>query len=301
MPLQRSTEHKIGIVGTINRDTIYQPDGGQVESWGGLLYSLKFLCKSGDARIVPVVNIGRDSYRSIMEILGRFQNIDLAQIKKVTDKNNHCFLHYHSQSHKCEILKGGVPPLTFVRMKPLLDCNLVLINFISGPDIKLVALETFRRHFRGMIYMDIHSLTLGRKKVKDGYRRFLRRPRQWKRYVSCADILQVNECEFELLSGKNFSRRTATAFVEDQLKGLKCLAITRGAEGCIIVYRKGEKLLCRNIPPVKVSRVHDTTGCGDIFGSGFVTEFLRSGSFIKAAEKGNRLAAARCREKKEMF
>ena len=301
MPPHRSIKNKIGVVGTINRDTIHQPDGGKVESWGGLLYNLTILCTMGQARIIPVVNIGRDSHKPVMEILSRFPNIDLEQLKKVPARNNHCFLHYHNQSHKCEILKGGVPPLTYARLKPLLNCKLVLINFISGPDVRLAALEKFRAYYNGIIYMDIHSLTLGRKKAPGGYWRHLRRPRYWQRYAACADILQVNETEFELLSGEKLSLSEAADFMAGQLMRLKCLVVTRGAEGSLVVYRSGEKLVGRLLPPIRVARVFDTTGCGDIFGAGFVSEFLNSGSYLKAARFGNRLAADRCRKKGKMF
>jgi hypothetical protein len=301
MPRKIYTKPDIGVVGTINRDTIYQPDGGKVESWGGLLYNLKYLCESREAQIIPVVNIGHDSFKPIMNILKRFPNLNPAHIKKVPAPNNHCFLHYHNQSHKCEILKGGVPRLTFGRIKPLLPCSLVLVNFISGPDVELAALERFRARYPGLIYIDIHSLTLGRRKVPGGYRRHPRRPRYWKRYAACADIFQINEAEFELLSGWAYSKDTALAFMDYFLPGLRCLVITRGAEGCALIYRRAGRLYYRRIAPVKVNRVYDTTGCGDIFGSGFVIEYLKSGSFIKAAQNGNCLAAARCRWKKKVF
>lgn len=301
MPPAKFTENKIGAIGTINRDTIYQPGGGQVESWGGLLYNLKYLCEGGVGTIIPAVNIGRDSFKPIIKILGQFNNIDLSQIQKVPEKNNHCFLHYHNQSHKCEILKGGVPSLTYFRIKPLLDCDLVLVNFISGPDVRLSALEKFRENYDGIIYMDIHSLTLGRRKVPGGYRRHLRRPRYWQRYAACADILQINEGEFELLSGQEFTLETGIDFVGDNLNSLRCLTVTRGASGCSLIFREDGFLLGRNVPARKVGKVYDTTGCGDVFGAGFIREYLKSKDFIKAARSGNRLAAERCGRKRKMF
>ncbi len=295
------TDTKVGVVGTINRDTIYHPDGRTVESWGGLLYSLKYLCESGASQVVPVVNVGADAYQEVSAILNRFDRIDAKYLRRLAQKNNHCFLHYANQSHKCEILKGGVPPLTYERLKPLADCDLVLVNFISGPDVRLSALEKFRENFCGVIYMDIHSLTLGRRRVRGGYRRHLRRPRYWRRYVACADILQVNKVEFELLSGRPFSPAEATAFFREELLFAKCLVITLGEEGCQIVYQRSGKTVGRHVEGIKVARVLDTTGCGDIFAAGFISEYLVTKNFIEAARRGNRLAAARIRLQGPIF
>ena len=302
MPRNRSTGSKIGVIGTINRDTIYRHDGSAVESWGGLLYSIKYLCDETAGEIVPVVKIGKDACDPIMSILSRFPRIDLTHIHRVPEKNNHCFLHYHDQSHKCEFLKGGVPPLIFSRLRPLRECDLVIVNFISGSDVTLAALEKFRSSYEGLIYMDIHSHTLGRRKVEGGHRRHLRRPLHWRRYVACADILQVNAVEFELLSGLKVSRQAAGGFFDCEVRHLTCLIVTLGADGCLVTYRSRRNLIVTcHIPALKIGRVYDTTGCGDIFGAGFVAEYLKTGSPIKAARHGTRLAGARCRKRGRIF
>lgn len=289
-------------MGTINRDTIYRHDGTAVESWGGLLYSIKYLCDEAAGMIIPAVNLGRDAYEPVTAMLRRFPRIDLSLVRKVPEKNNHCFLHYHDQSHKCEILKGGVPPLTYSRLRPLGECDLVVVNFISGSDVTLSALEKFRAGFAGLIYMDIHSHTLGRRRVEGGHRRHLRRPPHWRRYIACADILQVNAVEFELLSGTRISRAAAGDFFANETQHLRCLIVTLGMDGSLVTYRgKRNAVITRRIPADKIKRVYDTTGCGDIFGAGFVAEYLRTNNPVEAARHGNLLAAARCRRKGRIF
>ncbi len=303
MPRRVSSKRKIAVAGTINRDTIHLHHGKTVETWGGLLYSIKYLCDQAGpaaAQVSPIVNLGRDAFDPVMKILRGFRYIDVSHVKRVPEKNNHCFLHYHDQSHKCEILKGGVPPLTYGRLTPALDSDLLLVNFISGSDIKLDALEKFRARFHGLIYLDIHSHTLGRRRVKGGYRRHLRRPPHWKRYAACSDILQMNGIEFELLSGKDLSRKNVIDFFAHEVNHLKCLAITLGDKGCLIVYRKNAIVL-RRVSAVEVQRVHDTTGCGDIFGAGFAMEYLRSRDPLKAARNGVLLAGQRCRRRGGIF
>ena len=300
MPRPKSSRNKIGVIGSINRDTIYRADGSTIESWGGILYNLHFLNQSGVGDIYPVANLGSDGYKSIMAILGHIKNIKTDYINQVTEPNNHCFLHYHDQSHKCEILKGGVPVLTFKRIEPLLACDAVIVNFISGRDVGLKALERFRAEYKGTIYMDIHSLTLGRRRVEGGYKRFLRRPPFWRRFAACADIVQINEAEFELLSGKPFVENTVKEFYRDLLPRCQCLIITQGRQGAAVISGKRSAKLY-TVPPIAVKKVYDTTGCGDAFAAGFIADFMVSKDYFCAAESANRAAASRCRVKGKMF
>ena len=141
--------------------------------------------------------------------------------------------------------------------------------------------------------MDFHSRTLGRH--SDG-RRYLRRPRDWKEYLACADIVQMNEIEFELLSGKKATRKTTCEFLLEHMKKSHCLVVTRGAEGCMVVRRRGKSAATSLIQSFRVETVVDTTGCGDIFSAGFVADYLISHNPISAAGYGNLLAGARCRQ-----
>lgn len=302
MPSGIPPEFKVGIIGTINRDTVHRQNGSRIDSYGGLLYNLKYLCADNSIIVRPVVNIGYDRYRPITKVLKKLDNIDLSHILKVMSKNNHCHMRYTSQSHRCEFLAGGVPPLTYRRVKPLLDCHLILVNFITGNDITLNALEKLRRQFKGIVYIDIHSLTLGKRKVEGGFHRHLRKPRYWKRYALCADILQLNQTEFELIAEASFSPEGARAFFKHELEMVSCLNITLGEKGSYLVYRKNkDRIIGRKILPYKMVKVYDTTGCGDVFSAGFICEYLKSESYVKAAAEGNRLAAARCKLKTPVF
>ena len=100
MPRNSSTKSRIGVAGTINRDTIYLQNGRTVESWGGLLYSIKYLCDQADSaadKIVPVVNLGADACKPVLNILGNFAPVDLSHIKRTEERNNH---HLRWQKHR---------------------------------------------------------------------------------------------------------------------------------------------------------------------------------------------------------
>ena len=154
MPPEKSSgkNSTVGVIGTINRDTIYHPDGRRIDSWGGLLYSLKYLNDHSGAKILPAINVGSDCFDDISAIVGRMANIDSSHVRKVDAKNNHCHLFYANETHKCEHLEGSVPPLTYTRVKSLSECDMILVNFISGNDISLSALERLRCDHSGKIY-----------------------------------------------------------------------------------------------------------------------------------------------------
>ena len=95
-----------------------------------------------------------------------------------------------------------------------------------------------------------------------------------------ADILKVNDEEMSRLG-----------FVPDELlprfPRLKIIVETRGALGCRIVSRKGERF---ESPAFIEEPVVDTVGAGDSFSAAFLASVLRGESLQLAAEAGNRLA-----------
>ena len=170
---------------------------------------------------------------------------------------------------------------------------MTIVNFISGRDVSLRSLEKFRRYYHGRIYMDIHSLTLGKRKSG---KRYFRKPANWKRYCACADYLQMNKEEFELLSGKATTADSMRTLFKEFEKGiLKALHITMGAHGSFLVYRLKSKITVKLIKPPEISRLRDTTGCGDVFGAGFMAAIMKEHSIYSGTRLANRAAAQNCR------
>ncbi|MBD3383125.1 MAG: hypothetical protein GF404_13150 [candidate division Zixibacteria bacterium] len=274
----------IAVIGTINRDTIIHVDGKKTESYGGALYNITALSQllEDNAIIKPCINLGHDVYPLIAGNLARMGNIDISTLNKVRRKNNHCKLRYHDLEKKSEVLSGGVPSIRFSDLRKGLDADITMINFVSGRDISLRSLEKLRLDYRGKIYIDIHSLTLGKK--PDGSR-FLRRPRNWKRYAACADFLQMNSLEFELLSSNSVEKDSVKAFYKlFSPSSLKALLVTLGEHGAYFVSQFGRGVRCQQVLPPKVGKVLDTTGCGDVFGAGFCSAWITGASAMRSAE-----------------
>ncbi len=286
--------HKIAAIGTINRDTIHSHKGSVHESFGGLLYTIIPLAQmlGTDYEILPVLKLGEDCVKDVIPTLEEYPAIKHDHIKIVPQKNNHCHLFYTDHDKKNEILEGGVPGLAFRDIRPALACAMTIINFISGKDLSLRTLEKFRIEYTGRIYIDIHSLTLGMRKSGE---RYLRRPANWKKYCACADYLQVNSEEFELLSGKVISKNALKQFFEAVDKGyLRALHITLGKQGSYLVYKPESNILVRTIKSLVIRNPRDTTGCGDVFGAAFAAAIMKGLPDYKATRIANLRAGENC-------
>ncbi len=285
---------RIAVAGTINRDTILLLDGTRKESYGGLLYSiltLALLAEKGSS-IHPVVNLGRDVEGAVKNVLSRYPQVCLNGLHPVEEKNNHAILTYHSQDEREEILKGGVPPLTFEHLVPFLDADALLVNFISGCDLSLKTLKRVRKNSAAAIYMDIHSLSLG---IDHGGRRFLRPLPDWTEWMAQADVVQVNRGEARLLCGsQDLAEGELIAFGKAVTKaGPSVLLITLGAQGSVMFTALEGNIHLERYSPQPASEVRDTTGCGDVFLAAFMLEHSRSGDPRKASEYANLVAGAK--------
>lgn len=285
---------RVGVIGTINRDTVELPDGTIRQGWGGILYNLRTLSKliGGNHEIIPVCNVGDDSYGTIASILKRLPGVRFDCIKRVSVKNNHCFLTYTDPENKRETLRGGVPPLRFDDVAPLLDSDIILVNYISGRDIHLKSLQKFRRLFGGKIYIDIHSLTLGKR--KSGLR-FTRVPLSWPKVTDCGDFIQMNQYELKLLAGnppesdiyKTFERLISNQEKKDQDFSQKIFIITAGIKGCYLFSKNGPRWNREHVPPLRKITKIDTTGCGDCFSGGFIFGLVQKQNLKNCCRQGN--------------
>ena len=292
MANQNGRSRKIAVIGTINRDTVTRADGSRFEGYGGILYNLYALSELSPSgySVCPITNIGRDWSRQILGRLAQLARLESQGVNIVAKPNNHCILRYWDAADKTEVLKGWVGGVSRRQLQTVVDAELILINFISGADISGRNLRWLRDHYDGEIYMDFHSRTLGRR--ADGSR-FLRRPDDWNEYLACADIAQMNELEFELLSGRTADEISCTDFLKRQLGRTRCLIITRGSQGCFVVQRIGRAARYTAISAPRVAKVVDTTGCGDIFSAGFIANYLMTGNEVAAARYATKLASWR--------
>jgi sugar/nucleoside kinase (ribokinase family) len=287
---------KVTVIGTINRDTIVFPSGRKTESFGGILYNVSALSGLGEKglEIYPVCNVGYDVHHQVKEILGGYDNVKLDGVRKVRRKNNHARLQIDQEGERWEVLRNRVPVLDFPQVEPLLDSDAILVNFISGFDINLSTLKRIRRSTAALIFMDVHSLTLGIR--KDG-RRFFRSPRDWREYSKQADLVQTNMAELSVLAGRTLQ---SVGEIRDSAKyvlslGPSALLVTMGREGAVMVYRHGKTCRLRKASGIRVRGFEDATGAGDAFSAGFLACYLRTKNLTRSLDFANRVAAQTCK------
>jgi hypothetical protein len=308
-------KRRLGVIGSFVWDVIHGRDTRDVpiEEWGGIAYALGALDAAlpDDWEIVPLMRVGDDLVAQAREFIRPLRRMapDAALIA-VPYANNRVELRYVSAERRSEILTGGVPPWTWLGLKPLLGgLDALYVNLISGFELELETAQLMRQHFRGPIYCDLHSLLLA---VQPGG---LRTPRPLPNaadWCRCFDLLQVNEDELAMMAPDPMAL-AATALGA----GVRCLCVTLGSRG--VVYfaapsferlQLGERLAdaaavdtigavggavrTALVPaaPLRFPGPGDPTGCGDVWGATYFSRLL-AGDMFTDAIRAAAVAAAR--------
>ena len=299
---------RLGVIGSFVWDIIHGRDPRElpVEEWGGITYALGALDAAlpDDWEIVPIMKVGSDLARQSREFLHGLGKIARdGEPIEVPQQNNRVNLYYMSAERRCEKLTGGVPPWSWLGLKPLLkDLDALHINLISGFELDLEVAQHIRAHFSGPIYCDMHSLLLAVQ--PDGMRTLQPLPNaaSWFR---CFDIVQVNEDEMSMMA----SDPLALAAIA-MASGVSVLNVTLGQKGAVYFAAPGfERLsdlnrsslsprtgtLRTELIPAAPSRDltgGDPTGCGDVWGATYFSRLL-AGDDIRSAMISAAAAAAR--------
>lgn len=285
----------ITVIGHITQDTLIFPHQGWriVESLGGTLYTVSALAALTDDPVRLVCNVGDDLFDMVISSLKGFFNIDTSGIRRVKGPHFHCYILFASE-YGTQYDEGVDKPIKFSQVKPFLkDSDFILVSLMTGFDLDLHTLQQIKRAARCPVYLDYHILALDRDPLGN---RFLRRRRNWFKWCTTCDHLQLNQFEAESLSLFPInSEETMLRFARPILEaGVKSVAVTLGERGALVCWREREAdIQVRKINAVPVQLV-DTTGAGDVFAAGFIVHFLKTGDFLASYEFANRVAALKC-------
>jgi sugar/nucleoside kinase (ribokinase family) len=286
---------------TIRRDTDV---GSPVEEWGGITYALAAAdaINPFDFKVRPIIKLGRDLAARGVQFLAGLSVIETdAAVAIVDEPNPRVELSYRGEVRRCERLRGGVPPWTWVELEARIrGCDALYVNFITGSEFDLPSAQMLSRCFAGPIYADVHSLTLGTGPQGERYRRQLER---WPEWLRCFDAVQINEDELRALStlwGDPWSFAAAVVGRETPL-----LFVTLGASGAAYFAASDALPLggarhrqWRGHGPVRTGKVPvapmsggDPTGCGDVWGVTACAALLGGADVEEAVRRANAAAS----------
>lgn len=305
---------RLGVIGTFVWDVIHGRDirTAPVQEWGGITYALSALdaALNEDWEIVPLIKVGADLHQQATEFLRTLRRAapDAALIE-VSQPNNRVELHYISDERRTEVLTGGVPPWSWLGLRPLLaDIDALYVNFIAGWELDLETMQLLRAHFAGPIYCDLHSKLLG---VDVSGLRIPEAMADAAAWCRCYDVLQVNEDEMQLMAPDPMAL-AATALAS----GVHLLCVTLGRKGAVYFAAPGFERLADLSTPVAGSAFGavrtalvpvdgallesdpgDPTGCGDVWGATQFSHLLAGTTFTDAMQLAHRAAARNVRHR----
>ena len=281
---------KIAVIGSINEDFIVH-EGKEKHSYGGILYNLVALATlMPNGLVQPVACLGKNIWPKVAGLTGSLKNLDWSRAKKLTRKSNQVRLFYLPNGEKREILKHPVPRFTWQNLNSVLKADVLLLNFISGWEIAPRLFQKLRRNYSGTVHIDLHSLLLG---IRKKGLRFARIPENWEAFLD-ADFVQMNQREWELVSGLPINRKNLVRFCRRwNAKKWRAVIVTLAEKGAVLAYRdRTVKTFSCPAPRIKNP---EPTGAGDFFAAGFLSAILQGKGLKKALKKGVQTASWKCR------
>ena len=286
---------KLLTIGHFCLDVIHPQEGPEVQSYGGIYYTLATLATLADTNdtIIPVFGVNRNDYPPLIEHLSRFPNVDTSGIFSFDEPTNTVHLYYRDKGTRVECSRNIAPPISFERIRRHLSVDGVLVNMISGFDVTLETVDQVRLAIRShntVMHLDYHSLTLG---INGSFERFRRPVPDWRRWAFMVDTVQLNEEEIGGLTVESLSeQQTAGHLLTLSVKGV---VVTRGDRGATVYYSDHKRLERKDIAGIAIDEVRDVTGCGDVFGAAFHYHFVKTKDLMASAQAANQVAAARVR------
>jgi len=291
------TVKNIAVVGHLVWDRIVKPDGSIIESLGGIAYSLTALASVAPKgyRIYPICNTGNDLRPEIRKSFESFANIDLSLIRQIPRRNKVHQLTYKGAEYRKELNIGEMPLIRPSLFGPIRKWSVIWLNYIGGDEFPPRFINEIKTRYKPLIYLDYHSLSLGKKivdKKKLIAERFFRLNSHWRDYTGLADIVQMNHVELQSLfpEVRYDDTDSIIRYGREVLDtGPRIVIVTREEREIVVLSGRGAKPKI-DIIQVKPIKAIDPTGCGDSLGAGFIANYIKDNNILKACQNGLSLA-----------
>jgi sugar/nucleoside kinase (ribokinase family) len=270
----------ITVVGHFAIDSISLPNRPHpLVVLGGSAAYTSLLTRRLDATASVISKVGGDFPEAYMWWLQQ-EGIDLSGVTKVeTDKTTRFELKYNKDLTKRTLkLKSKASPITTNDLPKSLQAKAIHIAPIANE----IAYNT-AAHLKkctGVLSLDAQGLlrsfdTAGNVKYRSSINKNL---------LSLITIYKSSLDELHAATGRT-DMRPAIKTIHDY--GVETVIVTLGAKGAVLSVC-GTRY---NIPPYKSASVVDPTGAGDVFISGFLTEYIRQKESLWCACVGSAAAS----------
>jgi sugar/nucleoside kinase (ribokinase family) len=282
----------IVVVGHLVWDRLNYQDGKSVEGFGGIAYNLAALASlvREHTTIFPICYLGKDLESQTREYWSRFDNIDWSFAGRLPQKQEIHVLTYDNTGYRKEDNHNLFPKIATSLFAGLQQIDIALVNYIGGNEFPPESLRWLKKIYNPTIYLDFHSLALSR--VSKNTRQFRHHP-HWQKYTSQADIVQMNVYELRTLFPVRTDDWSHISKVASKVleTGPKVVIVTRESEDLIVVRRDSNKIIEMAFPVPSVTRIVDSTGCGDTFAGGFVSSLSRGSNIESCCRDGLAIAS----------
>jgi sugar/nucleoside kinase (ribokinase family) len=256
---------KILVIGHSVEDHIHQNNEEEVKP-GGIYYSVLGLSKiiTADDEIHLVTALQKSNEHLFSDVYNKINKKNISWVDEIPKV--HLIIHESEERTECY---ENVSQNLEVDYEILSGFDGILINMITGFDITLEQLKEIRKHFKGLIYFDVHTLSRGFNETKT---RVFQQIENFSQWASSVDLIQANEYEVRTL----FRLDSEAEIAAEILKyGTKYFIVTKGQLGAHAYYQRNDEIESIYSTAEKVG-VNNKVGCGDIFGSVFFYNYLKT-------------------------
>lgn len=256
---------KLLVIGHSVEDHIHQNNEEAVKP-GGIYYAALGLSKiiAADDEVYLATAVQKNNYHLFSDVYDEINKKYFLWVEEIPKV--HLFIHEKGERSECYT---HIPKHLEIKYNELNTFDGILVNMVSGFEISLDQLKEIRKNFNGLIYFDVHTFSRG---FDSNNQRVFRTIENFSEWAKQVDIIQANEHETVTLF--DYDEETKTA--KEVLKlGTKYFIVTKGELGVTSYFLESEKLNSIYFPAIKVKTVNKV-GCGDIFGSVFFYNFLKT-------------------------
>jgi sugar/nucleoside kinase (ribokinase family) len=256
---------KILVIGHSVEDHIHRNNRIEIKP-GGIYYSVLGLSKiiTADDEIHLVTALQKSNEHLFSDVYDKINKNNISWVDEIPKV--HLIIHESEERTECY---ENIPQNLEVDYEILNEFDGILVNMITGFDITLEQLKQIRKHFKGLIYFDVHTLSRGFDESKTRKFRQIENFSQW---ASSVDLIQANESEAKTL----FYLDSELEIAAEVLKhGTKSLIVTKGENGACAYYKRNNEVESMSVAAEKV-KTSNKVGCGDIFGGVFFYNYLKT-------------------------